>query len=87
MDDLVFCLDPQAHLVSKEYGLARRYHPERREYHLNLQACAGPRNLLGGDGGEEEEGEGMAMLMGTGMCVPHLEQMSEYVKRATEVNV
>lgn len=55
-DDLVFCLDPQAHLVSKEYSLARRRHPERHEYHLDSQTCAGPRNLLGGDGGEEEEG-------------------------------
>lgn len=54
MGDLVFCLDPQAHLVSKEYDLTRWRHPERREYHLDSQTCAGPRNLLSGDGGEEE---------------------------------
>lgn len=54
MDDLVFCLDPQVRLVSKEYDLARWRHPERREYHLDSQTCAGPRNLLGG--GSEEEG-------------------------------
>lgn len=54
MDDLVFCLDPQVRLVSKEYNLARWRHPERREYHLDSQTCAGPRNLLGG--GSEEEG-------------------------------
>lgn len=52
----MFCLDPQAHLVSKEYSLARRRHPERREYHLDSQTYAGPRNLLGSDGVSEEEG-------------------------------
>jgi hypothetical protein len=56
MDDLVFCLDPQAHLVSKGYDLARWRHPERCEYHFDSQTCTGLRNLLGGDGGEEEEG-------------------------------
>lgn len=56
MDDLVFCLDPQAQLVLKEYGLARWRHPVRCEYHLDSQTCGSPRNLLGGDGGSEEEG-------------------------------
>jgi hypothetical protein len=56
MGDLVFCLDPQAHLVLKGYGLARRRHPERSEYHLDSQTYGSLRNLLGGDGGSEEEG-------------------------------
>lgn len=75
---LVFCLDPQARLVSKRFGLARRRHPEEGpEYHWVSQTCAGLRSLLGDDGASGEEGgEGMTM----GLYVPRLGELGSVVE-------